>query len=211
MGSEAIFFVSGELLLEGVFTSPTHAPVGAGIVICHPHPLYGGDMWNNVVRAIAEAASAVGHAVLRFNFRGVGKSTGSYDEGIGEQEDVRAALTWLAAHPTMQGRRLWLAGYSFGARATLAVVDTDPRVYGFIAVAPPVLRGAWPSMTAFHGPKLFISGDEDQHAPPEALASRVDSLPEPRRLVFLPGVDHFFMGQELALGQHVVTLLRAFS
>jgi hypothetical protein len=211
MGSDTISFACGDLLLEGIFTSPLHAPAGPGFVICHPHPLYGGDMQNNVVSAIAGAASAVGFAVLRFNFRGVGKSTGGYDEGIGEQEDARAALTWLAAHPAVQGQRLWLAGYSFGARVTLPVADTDPRVCGFIAVAPSLSRGGWPSMASFHGPKLFISGDEDAHAPPQALAQRVDSLPEPKRLVILPGIDHFFMGQELTLGRHVMILLREFS
>jgi alpha/beta superfamily hydrolase len=179
----------------------TQAP---GLVICHPHPLYGGDMENNVVRALAEAFAAAGFAVLRFNFRGVGKSGGHYGEGIGEQEDARAALTWLSAQPGIDADQLFLAGYSFGARVTLAVTATDPRVRGFIVVAPPVLGGQWPSLQASRGPKVFLSGARDPYAPSEVLTGLVKSLPEPKRLVVFPDTDHFFVGQERTLAQKAV-------
>jgi alpha/beta superfamily hydrolase len=208
MDGKRISFASGELLLEGIFAAPDAISAGAGVVICHPHPLHGGDMQNNVVRALAEAFAAASYAVLRFNFRGVGKSTGEYGEGIGEQEDAKAALTWLAAHPDLHVERLFLAGYSFGARVALAVAATDPRLHGIIAVAPPILRGDWPSLTSFYGPKIFISGDADPYAPPEALMPWIDGLPDPKRLAILPDVDHFFLGYELVLGQQAVTLLR---
>lgn len=209
--SQAIAFTSDGLTLEGLFAAPEHHPSGAGLVICHPHPLYGGDMWNNVVRALAEAFVASGCAVLRFNFRGVGKSSGSYGEGVGEQADAKGALTWLAAQAGVNADRLWLAGYSFGARVTLAVAAVDPRVRGFIAVAPPMLGGERPTLAAFRGPKLFISGDEDPYAPPEVLTQWVDGLPEPKRLVILSGVDHFFRGHEGTLGNRVITLFHELS
>jgi hypothetical protein len=167
-------------------------------------------MRNNVVRTLADAFGALGHAVLRFNFRGVGKSTGAYGEGIGEQEDARAAVSWMAARSEVNIERLWLVGYSFGARVTLAVAASDPRVYGVIAVAPPILRGELPHLTSFHGPKLFLSGEVDSHAPPEFLAPWVEGLPEPKQLLILRDADHFFWGHEHTLGQHAVTLFHEY-
>jgi hypothetical protein len=204
MGSQPISFASETITCEGVLVrseDDTHAP---GLVICHPHPLYGGDMESNVVRALAEAFAAAGFAVLRFNFRGVGKSGGHYGEGIGEQQDARAALTWLSAQPGIDADQLFLAGYSFGARVTLAVAASDPRVCGFTVVAPPVLGGQWLSLESSRGPKLFLSGARDPYAPSEVLTGLVRRLPEPKRLVVFPDTDHFFVGQERTLAQNAV-------
>jgi hypothetical protein len=211
MGSRHITFPSESVTCEGIFARPdalTHTP---GLVICHPHPLRGGDMLNNVIQAIAEAFTAVGFAVLRFNFRGVGKSTGHYSEGLGEQEDAKAALAWLTAQPGVDADRVFLAGYSFGARVTLALASTDPHVHGFIAVAPPVLRGDWPSLDCHREAKIFLCGDRDPVAPPEVLAGLVKNLPEPKRLVILQDADHFFVGQERTLADHAVKLLQELS
>ena len=124
-------------------------------------------MENNVVRGLADAFTAARFAVLRFNFRGVGRSTGHYGEGVGEQKDVKVAIAWLAAHAAVDQDRLFLAGYSFGARVTLAVASTDPRVCGFIVVAPPALRGDWPPLESSRGPKILLCGDRDPYAPPK--------------------------------------------
>jgi alpha/beta superfamily hydrolase len=211
MGSQRIAFTNDGVTCEGVFVHPDEVDRTPGIVICHPHPLYGGDMGNNVVVALAEAFAAAGFAVLRFNFRGVGRSTGHYAEGIGEQGDARAALAWLSSQPGIAADRLFLAGYSFGARVTLAVASTDPRVRGFIVVAPPVLRGDWPAVESSLGPKIFLCGDRDPYAPPEVLTGMVHSLPEPKRLIVFPDTDHFFVGQERGLAQHAVKLLQELS
>jgi uncharacterized protein len=211
MATRLISFPADEVALEGIFVHPEHLPRAAGLVICHPHPLHGGDMENNVVRALADAFTATDFAVLRFNFRGVGGSTGHYGEGIGEQEDIKGALTWLAAQPMIDADRLFLAGYSFGARVMLAVAAVDRRVHGFIAVAPPTFHGAWPSREAARGPKVFICGEVDPYAAPETLRVWVERLPEPKRLVILPGADHFFMGYERTLAQRAVKLLQELS
>ncbi|RLJ02607.1 MAG: alpha/beta hydrolase, partial [Candidatus Aenigmatarchaeota archaeon] len=109
MKEEKVFFQAGDVKIEGMLYN---APGEKGAVVTHPHPLYGGDMHNNVVETVVQAYREKGYATLRFNFRGVGRSTGSYDEGIGEQEDVRAALAYL----TGTGKTsIDLAGYSFGA------------------------------------------------------------------------------------------------
>jgi uncharacterized protein len=211
MASQRTTFTADGVSCEGIIIHPDGVSQAPGLVICHPHPLYGGDMENNVVRGMAEAFAAAGFGVLRFNFRGVGRSTGHYSEGIGEQEDVKAAMEWLMAQSGVDPARLFLAGYSFGARVTLAVASTDQRVSGFIVVAPPVLRGDRPDVKSSRGPKIFLCGDRDPYAPPEALADLVNRLPEPKRLVVLPETDHFFVGQERALGQHAVQLLQELS
>jgi hypothetical protein len=168
-------------------------------------------MSNNVVIALAEAFTADGWAVLRFNFRGVGNSTGHYADGIGEQDDAQAALSWLSSQPSIDVERLFLAGYSFGARVTLAVASSDPRVCGFLVVAPPVLRGEWPSLERARGPKIVLCGEHDPVAPPEALSGMMKSIPEPKRLVVFSDADHFFVGQERTLAQHAVKSLRELS
>ena len=211
MESQYITFLADEGTCEGIYVHPDEPAHAPGLVLCHPHPLHGGDMENNVVRAFAAAFGAAGFAVLRFNFRGVGKSTGRYAEGVGEQGDAKAALTWIAAQPGVDTARLFLAGYSFGARVTLAVASTDPRVAGFIAIAPPILRGNWPTLEVSRGPKIFLCGDRDPYAPAEGLATVVKSLDEPKRLAIFSDTDHFFVGQEHTLAQHAVKLLHELS
>jgi alpha/beta superfamily hydrolase len=211
MVNERVAFEAGDVTCEGILVRPETAAQAPGLVICHPHPLYGGDMQNAVVRGLAEAFATADFAVLRFNFRGVGQSTGQYGEGIGEQRDASAALDWLTAQAGADPARLFLAGYSFGARVALATAATDPRLCGFIAVAPPVLHGQWPPLQSSRGPKIFLCGDCDSHVPLEVLADRVRSLPEPKRLLIFPNTDHFFVGQERAVGQYALKLLQEFS
>jgi alpha/beta superfamily hydrolase len=165
-------------------------------------------MLNNVVMALASAFAEDGFAVLQFNFRGVGRSTGHYDDGVGEQEDAKAALSWLYAQPHIDANRVFLAGYSFGARVTLAVAATDSRIGGVILVAPPALRGDWPSLEATHGPKIVLCGGRDPVAPPEVVTGMMKRFPDPKRLAVLSDADHFFVGHEPILAQHAVKLLR---
>ena len=211
MERQPITFATKDVICEGLLTRPSMNAQTPGIVICHPHPLRGGNMLNNVVVALAEAFAADGFAVLQFNFRGVGSSTGHYAEGIGEQEDAKAALTWLSAQPGLDVDRLFLAGYSFGARVTLAVASIDPRVCGFLVVAPPALRGDWPSLESTRGPKIVLCGGRDPVAPPEVVTGMMKNIPEPKRLAVFSDADHFFVGQERTLGQHAVRLLRELS
>jgi alpha/beta superfamily hydrolase len=168
-------------------------------------------MWNNVVVALAKAFAATGFAVLRFNFRGVGKSTGRYAEGIGEQEDASAALTWLSAQPGVDAEHVFVAGYSFGARVALALTSSDPRVRGLVVVAPPALRGDWPALDSTRGPKIFLCGERDPVSPPEVVAGLMQSIPEPKRLAIFSDADHFFAGQEDTLAQHAAKVLQQLS
>jgi alpha/beta superfamily hydrolase len=211
MESQRITFVANDATCEGLLTRSNANAHGPGIVLCHPHPLRGGDMLNNIVVALTEAFATDGFAVLQFNFRGVGRSTGHYSEGIGEQEDAKAALIWLSMQPGIDVDRLFLGGYSFGARVTLGVASSDPHVCGFVVVAPPVLRGDWPSLESARGPKIVLCGERDPVAPPELVTGLMKSIPEPKRLAVLSGADHFFVGQERTLARHAVKLLRELS
>src|SRR2546423_3674080 len=151
-------------------------PAGArlGVVVSHPHPLYGGDMDSPVVARIVESCAGRGLATLRFNFRGVGASTGRHDEGRGEQDDVRASLARL--QDALGGDRVALAGYSFGAAVAAAVATTAP-VAGLALVAPP-LRGTDVDLPAgVNGPVLVVVGAEDQYCPAAALETLRVSLP----------------------------------
>jgi alpha/beta superfamily hydrolase len=165
-------------------------------LVCHPHPKGGGTMHNKVVYHAMKAFSAFGIPVLRFNFRGVGLSEGEHDDGHGEQNDVRAALSWLEHN--FDKRPILFAGFSFGSHVGLRACCGDVRVKGTIGLGLPVRAegrdykyGFLPKCVA---PKLFISGDHDQYGPKDAIEAVVARAPEPKRLVWIAGADHFFQG-----------------
>lgn len=194
-------FPSDAARLEGAALLPDGPSASggfAGVVVCHPHPLYGGDMSNSVVQAVAAALCEKSMAALRFNFRGVGRSHGVFDDGIGEQEDVSEALTALAYIEGVDQARIGLAGYSFGARVALAVAAKDDRVRALAAISP---AGGLP--TTFPGPKLFVVGDSDDFVSADQLSAEVGKLPGPKEMEIISGVDHFWFGYEHAMAQKV--------
>ncbi|HEV8615843.1 MAG TPA: alpha/beta fold hydrolase [Methylomirabilota bacterium] len=166
-----------------------------GVVICHPHPLYGGDMDNHIVVVVAVACQAAGLATLRFNFRGVGGSSGIHDEGRGEQADAVAALDHLATR-LPPGAPLALAGYSFGAVVATAVTANGRELAGLALVAPPLafpgreeLRPSAPR----RGPLLVVAGGADAYCPADALDRLARRVPG-AAVRIIEGADHFFAG-----------------
>lgn len=202
--SRAVTFASGVLTLEGALNLPERTPA-PGIVVCHPHPMYGGDMHNNVVDAVCQTAAADGIVALRFNFRGAGGSEGSYDNGVGEQDDVGAALAYLRELPEVDGARVALAGYSFGAAIALQAVDE--RLNAFIAVSLPTTMPLKDVRVAC--PALFISGDEDEYSDAGELTRLVRGLGSKAELKLLPGLGHFWFGVERDLQAIISPFLRA--
>ena len=182
--------VEPRLRLEGALALPADAH--HGVVVCHPHPLYGGDMDNPVVTTVAKACAGTGLATLRFNFRGVGGSGGAWDEGRGEQADVRAALAHLRTLLPASAR-LALAGYSFGAAMSAAVAEGGESLAGLALVAPPLGVLPWrpPASLALDGPLLLIAGDGDQYCPVADLSALAGALPK-ATLTVIDGTDHFF-------------------
>ncbi len=202
--SRAVTFASGVLTLEGALNLPERTPA-PGIVVCHPHPMYGGDMHNNVVDAVCQTAAADGIVALRFNFRGAGGSEGTYDNGVGEQDDVGAALAYLRELPEVDGARVALAGYSFGAAIALQAVDE--RLNAFIAVSLPTTMPLKDVRVAC--PALFISGDEDEYSDAGELTRLVRGLGSKAELKLLPGLGHFWFGVERDLQAIISPFLRA--
>ncbi len=175
-------------------TGRNDAPYTA--LVCHPHPAGGGTMHNKVVYHAMKALSSCGLPVLRFNFRSVGLSEGEHDNGRGERDDVRAALDWLEQK---FHRPILFAGFSFGSQVGLRACCGDPRVKGLIGLGLPVRAegrdytyGFLPECADI--PKLFISGDHDEYGPDDLLSQVWDQAPEPKRLVWIKGADHFFQG-----------------
>jgi uncharacterized protein len=194
-----VTFPSGPLTLEGELTSPDGAPRGA--VICHPHPQYGGDMDNPVVLAVAGALRDAGHTTLRFNFRGVGASGGSYGGGVGEVEDLRAAVQFLVQQTG--SRSVTLAGYSFGAIVALQVGPSAPQVDRLVAVAPPLSFADLEPVASWPKDKLFIVGDHDQYCSVAQLIAQLARVAEPKHHQVIAGADHFFAGYTPAVAAGV--------
>jgi len=178
---------------------PAASPRG-GFVICHPHPLYGGDMDNPVVIRAAEVAQAAGYATLRFNFRGAGGSKGVHDKGRGEQEDVKAAMAMLAIHLS-PGSRVGVMGYSFGAAmAARATRPSIPEVpLGLIA--PPLGMYDLDFLQTSPGRLLLVAGTADSYCPVEAL-HRLAALTSAEERI-IEGADHFFFGKLYPLGEAI--------
>lgn len=200
-----VSFASGNLILEGLLGVPA-SPTGAALVLCHPHPLNGGNMKNYVVAAIARYAATRGTTTLRFNFRGVGASQGVHDGGRGEMDDVRAAVDHLATEYGFG--ELALAGYSFGARFGLEAVFGDDRVRKLVAVAPPVTMWDFGDAGREAKPKLIIRGSLDEYVRPQEFLPWYEALPEPKREVLLEGADHFFQGREEEVGAAAFEFLK---
>jgi uncharacterized protein len=194
------------LRLEALLSLPESPK--AGLVVCHPHPLYGGDMDNPVVVRVAEVAQDVGMATLRFNFRGVGASIGVHADGEGEQDDVAAALATLAGR-LPAGSPTGLAGYSFGAWVAARVAAAMPRLPALALLAPPLgmydldFLGDAPSRT------LLVSGSRDQYCPVEALERLGMRLGVTAQII--EGAEHFFFGKLFPLGEAVERWLRSWT
>ena len=204
MSESKVVFPSGELKLEGLIALPERDAAGAAVV-CHPHPMYGGSMHNNVVEAILDALWRRGFATLRFNFRGVEGSEGEYDGGEGEVDDARAAARFLAEKAG--AKSVTLAGYSFGASMALRAGLVDPTVSNVIAVALPVGVMNIEAGESASKPVLLVSGDHDSYSPLEPLRSFAAQLGSGARLEIVPGADHFFGGYEPRLSEIVAAAL----
>jgi len=198
IATRSLTFASGGLTLEGVVHVPAETPA-PGVVVCHPHPEYGGEMDNNVVMAACAALAGAGIAALRFNFRGAGRSEGAFDGGRGERDDVSAALVYLASLDEVDGSRLGLIGYSFGAMVAADVASGDLRALGL--VSPPVAFGD--VRVAWGCPALVLGGDQDSIAPADRLAVLADAPGVELRVI--EGVDHSWWGFEDELGTRLAS------
>jgi len=191
------FFLNGpsgqlEALLNAGSPAATHAAL-----VCHPHPVYGGTLHNKVVFHTMKALNNFGFPVLRFNFRGAGLSQGEHDHGLGEVDDVGAALAWLDREFHLP---LIFAGFSFGAAVGLRAACPDAQVRALISLGTPISpvddrSYDYDFLQSCTKPKLFVSGSRDQFASKARLEALVAPLPEPKKLVIIDAADHFFEGR----------------
>lgn len=198
------FFEGPAGRIEAILKEPD-APVTRAAIVCHPHPLFGGTMHNKVVFRIARAFQDSGFAVLRFNFRGVGRSEGEHDDGIGEQDDLRAAIELVEEkYPKAE---IWVAGFSFGSVVMLRAASCDDRVRAIVAAGVPVSKYDLRTIGRCKKPKLFVQGSLDQFGSADVLERMFASVDEPKQLKIIEGGEHFFEGHLNELVEAVASFI----
>ena len=208
MNQNSVSFPCGDLKLEGLCYFPD-GDGHSGVVLCHPHPLYGGSMDNNVILAVASALVNRSIVALMFNFRGVGRSQGSFGDGIDEQQDVAAALSWLGSQPQADPKKLGLMGYSFGAAVALPVACKDDRVKALALISLPVDPVQVQEIKHCAKPKLLVFGGRGLFVPRDKAEEIHRAAAEPKQLELVPGADHFWGGFEKELAGKVAEFFAA--
>ena len=178
---------------DGLVESGHAGRLRAAVVFAHPHPEHGGTMHTKVVYQTAKALARIGCSVLRFNFRGAGRSAGSFDEGRGEREDFRAALDFM--RDRYPGAPLWAGGMSFGSWVGLTVGAADPRIQALIGIAMPIDRYDFAAVAESDTPKFFIHGERDEICPLKQIREFYARARDPKELVVIDGADHLFDGK----------------
>lgn len=203
MKKTRVSFPSGGLVLEGILAIPEGAGPLPAVIVCHPHPLYGGSMDNNVVCNLSGTLTQAALASFKFNFRGVGGSQGEFGQGIGEGEDVEAAISFVSTVKEIDSKRIGLAGYSAGAGFALPVGFKDARIKALAAVSPPFPMFDFNFLKGCPKPKLLISGSRDNLIPADQFLEFCRNLPEPKEYEITEGADHFWWGYESGLAAKV--------
>jgi len=197
---EEIFLLPGPAGdLEVLTTSPAEAKAVA--IICHPHPLFSGTMHNKVVSTLAKTCQELGLRTVRFNFRGVGKSTGTFAEGVGEADDLFAIIQWV--QHVCPAEKIWLAGFSFGAAVSIYAA-TKIHVEKLISIAPPVSRFPLIKNAVVTCPWILVQGDADDIVLADEVFAWIETLTHKPTVIRMPGVGHFFHGQLLQLKQKLI-------
>ncbi len=200
-----VIFNGPEGRLEGRYhhSKLTNAPIA---ILLHPHPQYGGTMNNRVVFQAYQAFTRRGFSALRFNFRGVGRSRGVYDEGLGELSDAAAALDWLqSCNP--DAPQCWIGGFSFGAWIGMQLLMRRPEITSFISIAPPASMYDFTFLAPCPCSGLFVHGDADQQVSEESVAQLAEHLSNQRGVTIdyrvIEGADHFFNEHLDVLTRHI--------
>ena len=202
-----MIIAAGEVELEAMLWEPKRESPRAAALMCHPHPLYGGTMNNRVIYRAAKGAAEAGLAALRFNFRGVGASSGAYDKGIGERKDTAALVDWLEQrYPSLP---LALVGFSFGAWVGLQVSCQDPRIQALVGLGLPLKTYDFDFLIGNTKPTLFITGTRDEFCPRDQMELLARRLPRTSDARWVEGADHFFTRQADQVQSLVKEFLRA--
>jgi uncharacterized protein len=197
-------------LLEGLINASAAGQPRAIAVLAHPLPTAGGTMHTKAVFHAAKALARIGCPVLRFNFRGVGRSAGTFDGGRGECEDYRAAIDFMTArHPDIT--RVWAGGMSFGSWVAMTVGARDTRVSTLIGIAPPVTAYDFSPVVSAAKPTFLIHGEFDEIVPVRDVRKFYGALSEPKELVVIDAADHLFDGKVTEVGDAIEDLLQDYN
>jgi alpha/beta superfamily hydrolase len=197
-------------LLEGLINAQADGTPRAIAVLAHPLPTRGGTMHTKAVFHAAKALARIGVPVLRFNFRGVGRSAGAFSDGAGERDDFRTALAFMKArYPDI--KRIWSGGMSFGSWVALTAAVEDADVTALIGIACPVNKYDYSAVSAAARPTFLIHGERDELIPLKEIRKFYGTLSEPKELVVIDGADHLFDGKVSEVGDAVEDLLQDFN
>ena len=185
-----------DFTLEGKWFCPEGDGPFPVAVICHPHPLDGGNFRNNVVKAVYWYLAGHSIAALRFNFRGVGQSGGFYGGGSTEVKDLQAAIDFALYQQKVDPARLGLVGYSFGGGVSVRAAVVDNRIKALALISPQLDEETWKLLRKNRNPLLFITGSEDQMFPLQQYEANLKTVPEPKQFQVVKGADHFWTGHE---------------
>jgi uncharacterized protein len=199
--SEMVFIPGPVGELESIF-SYVSKKVSHLAILCHPHPLYGGTMHNKVVYSMAMALNTIGYATVRFNFRGVGRSAGSFNHGIGEQKDVEAVIDHF--HKLYPDAIKIVGGFSFGSKVGLMAANRDERIAAVIGVGVTVDVADFSFLNDYERPKLIVQGSEDQYGQADAVREWFRHLKDPKKLVIIEGAPHLYDGKLTELKTAIV-------
>ncbi len=202
----------GTITLEGILEYPNQTEnLLPAAVICHPHPLYGGNMHNNVVRALKRGLLDKNFVVLRFNFRGVEGSWGKHGNGIDEIQDVLSAIDFLESSRGIRRDQILVAGYSFGCWVGLKAASSDKRANLLVGISPPADMYDFSFLESELRPKMLVVGDRDFVCSVPNFNKLVDQLPDPKMTKILANTDHLHFGKEQALVKELNAFLDAYA
>ena len=208
MRQSAVSFTAKGMNLEGIMALPDGDGPFPGVVMCHPHPLHGGNMDNNVVVAVTFGLADAGIASLRFNFRGVGNSQGEHAKGEKEHEETLVAMDFLGALPDVDDDRIGLGGYSFSTRVICAHKQLYQKPRAIALVAPSIEAITGSPLQSDKTPRLIITGDRDRLVNADGVDEQLARFDPPADYHVVPGADHFWVGQEGQMAECVVQFFR---
>lgn len=204
----AIGFESKKFKLEGILTTPDELPEPyPAVLLCHPHPMLNGSMDHPLLTAISNEADGLGLATLRFNFRSVGDSEGTFDNGDGEQNDAKAALGLLRKWPGLDKNRLAIVGYSFGAGVLLQGLKHHKPAKCLVFIAPPISAIESSRVVNDKRPKLFIAGQNDRVSASVDMQRSLDRVRQPVQFAEIANADHSLRGREADVAKRVAQFI----
>ena len=208
MRQSAVSFITKGLTLEGIIALPDGEGPFPGVVMCHPHPLMGGNMDNNVVVAVTFGLADAGIASLRFNFRGVGNSQGEHAKGEKEHQETLMAMDFLGALPDVDDDRIGLGGYSFSTRVICSHKQLYKKPLAIALVAPSLEAITDSPLQSDKTPRMIITGDRDRLANSNGVDEQLNKFDPPAEYHVVAGADHFWVGQEREMAEKVVAFFR---